>query len=163
MVPDMTLIQSAVTGLKTAFDLTQTLVGLKVGAEVNAKAIELQQVVMSAQANAFAAQSQQFTMLEEIRALKEEVARIKAWERQKQRYKLHEPWGSIFVYALKESMSEGEPAHWICTNCYENSSRSILQFAFNQQIGRHYSCPTCKAVVSYPLLGDPPPIQYAIE
>lgn len=33
----------------------------------------------------------------------------------------------IGTYRLKEGMENGEPAHWICPNCYERGEKSLLK------------------------------------
>src|SRR3712207_5855457 len=107
---DMALFQAAMTGLKTAADIALGLNKLNTMAEVNAKAIELQQIIMHVQSSALTAQSEQAALIQRVRDLETELVRVKAWEAEKQRYKLVQPWpgkGSI-VYALKESMSNGE-------------------------------------------------------
>lgn len=97
-------------------------------ADVQGKVIELQSAIFAAQSSALAANADQAAMLEDIRALKEEIARVKAWEAQKQRYQLTPFWeGSAVVYALKKSMCNSEPPHWLCAKCYEEGKRMILQ------------------------------------
>jgi hypothetical protein len=86
MVPDMMLIQSAITNLKTAAEIAKGFVQLKSEAEVQGKVVELQQVILSAQTDALAAHSQMFGMIQQIGDLKKELARVKAWEEEKQRY-----------------------------------------------------------------------------
>src|SRR5713226_3130242 len=141
---DMTLIGGAITGLKTAADIAVGLSKLHTMAEVQAKAIELNQIILAAQSGAMAAQSDQFSMLQRIRDLEEEIARVKAWEETKQRYQLHEPTTGTFVYAIKEESKGTDPTHWICANCYEKSVRSILQLITVGVAHNHYICPNCK-------------------
>lgn len=141
---DMSLIQGTITGLKTASDIAKGFLELKSITDVQAKVIDLQSAILSAQSSALAANSDQAAMVEKIRALKEEVARVKAWEAQKQRYQLTQfRNGPGVVYALKESMSNAEPPHWICTKCYEEGKRMILQPATNNGF-IHIVCPSCK-------------------
>jgi hypothetical protein len=99
-------------------------------------------------------------MVEEIRTLKEELTRVKAWETQKKRYKLVTPWkpGSV-AYALKESMKESEPPHLICTKCYEDGRKSILNpITINTYVW--YACPVCKSQIPTGWRGNPCP-EYA--
>lgn len=146
---DYGMIQGAVTSLKVAADIAVALGNIKTLSEVQAKAIELQQVILSAQSSALTAQSEQFTLLQEIRDLKEEVASVKAWNEQKQRYALVSPWPGAVTYALKKESAGSEPAHWICTTCYENGRRSIVHDAMKYPpAGRGRSkvgieCPVC--------------------
>ena len=159
---DMSLIQGTITGLKTASDIAKGFLELKSITDVQGKVIELQSAILSAQSSALAANSDQAAMVEQIRTLKEEIASVKAWETQKQRYKLTPPWDGSVVYALKESVANGEPAHWICTSCYENGRKSIL----NQIQGKDYDfmvvCPVCKSQIQSPYRGSSP-LTYASE
>jgi hypothetical protein len=145
MFMDMALIQGAISGLKLAGDITKSLIEIKSMSEIQAKVIELQSVILSAQGSALSAHADQAAMVEEIRTLKEEIARVKAWESQKQRYKLN-PIGEdcAVAYLLKESMSNSEPPHWICTKCYEDGKRMILQPTISPQGFAHLVCPSCK-------------------
>jgi hypothetical protein len=145
------MIQGAVVSLKAAADIAVALGNIKTMSEVQAKAIELQQIILSAQSGALAAQSEQFTLLQKIRELKEEVANAKAWDEQKQRYALVSPWQGAVTYALKRERSNAEPPHWICATCYEKGRRSILNDAMKYApAGRGRSsvgldCPVCSA------------------
>ena len=122
---DLTLIQGTISGLKLAGDIAKGFLELKSITDVQGKVIELQSAILSAQSSALAANADQAAMVDEIRLLKEEIARVKAWETQKQRYQLEAIWEkAAVVYALKKSMSGAEPPHWICTKCYEDGSRS---------------------------------------
>lgn len=159
---DITLIQGTISGLKLASDIAKSFLELKSISDVQGKVIELQSAILSAQSSALAANSDQAAMVEEIRTLKEEIACIKAWETQKNRYKLTTPWnkGSV-VYVLKESMKESEPPHLICTKCYEDGRKSILNpirlngFAW-------YACPVCKSQIPTGSRGKPKP-EYALD
>ncbi len=159
---DMIMFQGAMAGLKAAADIAIGLSKLNTMTDVNAKAIELQQVILNVQSTALAAQSEQATLVHRIRELEEEVVRVKAWETQKQRYALVRPFdddGSV-VYALKESMSDGEPPHYICTNCHEDGRRSVLQGRFKERRSI-LVCPTCKGEIHYPYPGTAPPAVYS--
>ena len=119
---------------------------LKSMADVQGKVIELQSAILSAQSSALSANADQAAMIDTIRELKEEIARVKAWEAQKQRYQLQPIWdNTALVYALKEPMSGGEAPHWICTKCYEDGTRMILQPRRSKDNFGVLACPTCKA------------------
>jgi len=165
---DMTLIQSTISGLKLAGDIAKGFLELKSISDVQGKVIELQSAILSAQSSALSANADQTAMVEEIRILKEELARVKAWEAQKNRYKLVEPWktdqnwnpGSI-TYALKESMKESEPPHLICTKCYEDGRKSILN-PLKPTDGRVvFTCPVCKLQIPTGNRWTVPPVKYA--
>jgi rubrerythrin len=142
---DYGMLQGAITSLKVAADIAVALNGIKTMSEVQAKAIELQQIILSAQSSALTAQSDQFTLLQEIRDLKEEVARVKAWDEEKQRYALVAPFSGAIAYALKKESAGAEPAHWICASCYENGRKSILNGTRNAAGWTIVLCPVCKS------------------
>lgn len=140
---DMALIQGTISGLKTAADIAKGLMELKSISDVQGKVIELQSAILSAQSSALSANADQAAMAEQIRVLEAEIASVKAWETQKQRYKLVSPWQGAVVYSLKQSMANGEPAHWICTRCYEDGRKSILNPIKTKDNWFLLVCPVC--------------------
>lgn len=126
---DLMTLQCAISGLKAASDIAKGFMQLSTMAEVQTQVIELQSTILAAQSSALTAQSEQSTMIQEISDLKKEIAHLKAWEETKQRYQLISPWPGCFVFALKDSREKAEPPHWICTQCYQDRRKSILQNA----------------------------------
>ena len=158
---DISLIQGTISGLKAAGDIAKSLMNLKTISEVRGKVIELQSVILAAQGSALDANAKQSAMVDEIRTLKEEIARIKAWGTQKKRYKLTSQWEAGGVaYALKESMKESEPPHLICTKCYEDGRKSLLNPLTNSNGFVAYICPVCKSQIPTGFRGHPTP-EYA--
>ena len=138
-------MQGTIAGLKAAGDIAKGFMELKSMADVQGKVIELQSAILAAQSSALSANAEQAAMVNEISELKEEITNIKAWETQKQRYQLHSPFAGAVVYALKESMSNSEPPHYICTKCYEDGKRMILQPRVAKDAFTFLACPHCKA------------------
>ena len=126
-MPDMGAISGLAASLTAAADITKGIVGLRDATMVQDKVIELQGVILSAQSNALTAQSEQFSLLERIRALEEKVTGFEAWDTEKQKYELKQVHTGAFAFVLKPEASSGEPPHWLCTTCYENNRKSILQ------------------------------------
>src|SRR4051794_1541570 len=87
-MPDMALIGGAVAALKLAFDMTKTLGAIRDFTKLNETVIELQRLIMAAQSDALAAQSDQFSLLHRVNDLEKEVAELKAWDAKKENYKL---------------------------------------------------------------------------
>jgi hypothetical protein len=137
-------ISEAVAGVKAVGKLAVDLIHLRDEADRQAKVIELQGVILATQGSAFAAQTAQAEMAEEIRSLKEEIASVRAWEKTKQRYQLHEIEAGRFAYGVKAESKESDPAHWVCATCIEHEERVILQL--EQKEGRRYFyvCPRCR-------------------
>lgn len=139
---DMLMLQGAVSGLKMAGDIAHGFLKLKSMSEVQGLTIELQSTILAAQTSALAAQSEQSSMIQRIGELEKEIARIEAWEEEKQRYQLVAAWPGCFLYALKESSKGTEPAHWICEHCYQNARKSILQNS-QMRLGRIHHMIKC--------------------
>jgi hypothetical protein len=120
-------ITAAINSLKVAGDIAKGLISLQTTTEIQAKAIELNEKIISAQHSVFAANAAQSALVDEVGSLKAQIVRMENWGTQKQRYKLVTLYPGSFAYALKKAVSEGEPSHYICANCYENGKRSIMQ------------------------------------
>lgn len=159
---DLHMIQGTIASLKFAGDVAKSLLELKTLGDVQGKVIELQSAILSAQSSALSANAEQSAMVEEIRKLKEEIAKVKAWEAEKQRYKLTNPWSGGVAYALKESMANGEPPHVICTKCYEDGRKSILNPIPDARGFVSFGCPICKAQIPTGYRGGVKP-EYAQE
>jgi hypothetical protein len=124
---DMASFASAVSSLKTAGDIAKALVGLHDAQTIQSKVIELNGIILSAQQSALAAQSDQFTLLERVRELEKEVARLEAWNAEKDRYELKDVGLGSLAYVVKEAMRGAEPPHQICAACFQHGKKSILQ------------------------------------
>lgn len=140
--------QTTVGTLKSAADVAISLSKLHTMAEVQAKAIELQQIILSAQSSALEAQSEQFTLLDRIRDLEKVLAEVKAWETEKNKYQLEAIVNgrgreNVYAYSTKEGI---EPAHKICAACYEDGHKSILQLEYRTPgMDNVLVCHRCKA------------------
>lgn len=135
------MVGEAIAGLsavKTAFDLAKALKDMDTAAARNAAVIELQEKI-------FTAREAQTALLERVGELEKEVARLKDWEAEKQRYALMALAPGFFAYVLKPEEQRGMPPHAICANCYERSAKSILQSNGEIQWVKHeWVCPSCK-------------------
>ena len=141
--------------LKAAFDLCKSLLDLRPSNnDIATTSLELLQKIGEAQASVNTGLVEQATMIQRIHDLEKEIARMKTWDTEKQRYKLVEPWRGCVAYAIKESMANGEPSHLICTNCYENSRKSILNPI--EKTPKHiYGCPNCSCRLNTNIPGTP--------
>jgi len=146
---DFAAIGAAVTSLRMAGDIAKGLVSLHTMAEVQGKAIELNEKIIAAQHQIYEANTTQATLVERVRELESQIARMKGWDAQKQRYKLAAPFPGCMVYALQKSMSNGEPPHYFCTACFQKGQPSILQGREGKprkeggRIHSSFACPAC--------------------
>jgi hypothetical protein len=142
---DFSAIGAAVTSLRLAGDIAKGLISLNTMAEVQAKAIELNEKIIDAQHRIFEANAAQSELVERVRKLEGEIARMKDWEAEKQRYQLVVPFTGCTVYALKASMSNGEAAHYLCANCFQEGKRSFLQVMRPKPGYLHFVCAGCNS------------------
>ena len=144
------VLASTMSSLKSAYDLSKALIGVRDAAVINERVIELQRIILSAQSDAMTAQSDQFTLLERVRDLEKQIAEMKAWEAEKQRYELKRICSSAFAYMLKPDAGGTEPQHWLCTTCYEDGKKSILNGIGQHGRDKIWNCPRCGAKSSIP-------------
>lgn len=91
-----------------------------------AQLIEFQNAIIGANTMIASVQQQNASLLLEKDGLEKQIVQLKQWEAEKQRYSLVTVFDGLVVYALKESMSQGEAPHWLCTNCFSGGKKSFL-------------------------------------
>jgi hypothetical protein len=111
--------------------------------------------------SAFAAQEERSALLERVRELEKQVADLRVWEAEKQRYQLEQVWSGATAYVLKKEAQGSEPIHWLCTNCYHDGKKSILQKSDRADMsGRQifWTCNSCnmKIIVRHDILPGKP-------
>jgi hypothetical protein len=94
-------IAAAVTGLRSALDITKAMVGLHNAEAFRAKSIELQTVILESLDKAIEAREAYSTQLDRIRALEAEIAQLKNWDVEKQNYELKPIGNGSVAYMLK--------------------------------------------------------------
>lgn len=146
---DLVAIQAAISSLKAATDISRSLLQMKSMAEVQAKVIELQSALLDAQNGTLAATTAQFELLEQLRALEAQLKAKGDWEHEKVRYSLVSPWrGMAQAYALRRDAAYEEKPHLVCTNCFHNSKRVILNPVSDKDGFIQMVCPGCKAAMA---------------
>jgi hypothetical protein len=151
-MPDLSAISIALSSLNAAKDIAQTMIGLRDTAVFQSKLIELQTKIIDANNAAFTIQDERATLLKRIGNLEQEVADLKAWETEKQRYELTK-FGRGFARVLKPEAQGTEQPHQICANCYERGKKSFLvQVPHNQAratlgMGTAYRCSECSTEI----------------
>jgi len=158
---DMGSIAALTSSLQSVVEIAKVMKGLHDGAAIQGKVIELQSAIMSAQACALTAHTDQFALLTKVRELEEEMAELKSWDAERQRYELKAVYPGAYAYVPKPGMEGAEPPHWLCTACFQEREKSILQ-GFGRDAKeprvRSYNCPRCRASVrvSYTVGPDKP-------
>jgi hypothetical protein len=120
-------IAAGFEAIKAGASLIQTLSAASTEAKINEIKIGLQDSLLKAQAALSAAQTAQIAAADRVRDLEQKIVKLKDWASEKQRYELKGIDFSAFAYIPKPGMENGEAPHWLCTNCFEEGHRSVLQ------------------------------------
>jgi len=131
-------VYGGISAFKSLMDIAKGLKDIKDAPARNSAIIELQEKI-------FAAHEAQSSLIQKVRTLEEELARLKKWEGDKKQYKLTGIGTGAVAYAPEPNTDLAKTPHWICAKCYDKGERSFLQ---NQ--GRTpkndeniYKCGTC--------------------
>jgi Zn finger protein HypA/HybF involved in hydrogenase expression len=148
----LTDIGSALGALQSASNIVKTLTSLRLDGEKAAKLTELNREILAAQTGAIQANAAQAHLIERVRALEKQIANFETWDTEKEKYQLKSVSRGAFAYVPKHGMETGEPAHWLCANCYQNRKKSLLQY-FSAPSGsvdfdKHiWACGACKSQI----------------
>jgi hypothetical protein len=150
-MPDAVAIAGMIQSLNAVTQISKALLGIRDAALIREKIIELNGEVISAQAGALAAQTDQFALLERIRNLESQVAQLETWNAEAQTYQLKDvaKYGRTgqFAYAPKEGTHLSEPPHLLCAECYNNRHKSVLQQEETIDRREMLTCNHCKNIL----------------
>src|SRR6266487_191209 len=79
----------------------------------------IQDSLLDVQSKLLTAQAQYEALSEVKRQLEQKIMEYEKWDSEEARYELKEIAKGIFVYSLKQDHASGEPAHWLCPNCFQ--------------------------------------------
>jgi hypothetical protein len=133
-------IYAGLGAFKAMFDMARGLKDIHDTTIRNGAIIELQEHILTAQA-------EQASLVERLRTLEKQLTELKAWEAEKERYQLHELPPGVFVLSLKPEMGNGEPDHSICQACYQRGKKSVLHADEHRNGIHHLTCHECSAVL----------------
>lgn len=116
----LTEIKAGYDGAKAALDILKGVQSLQSETAKNQAVIEVQRLIIEAQQGLSVS-------VRQIEKLEADIARLKDWSAQKERYELADTGQGSLAYKLKEGVEPPEPTHWICPHCYEDGRKSILK------------------------------------
>jgi hypothetical protein len=157
---DVSAIGVVATSLNTLVNMTKAMKDVRDATLIDCKVFELQRAILETQQSVFAANEERTALIEEIREAKAQIARLEAWETEKQRYELKDVGAGSLAYAVKESMRNSEPPHQICAHCYQNGHKRILQPNVSG-FGKELFCPGCKTTISIGIIDLRPALEAA--
>lgn len=148
---DIGSIASVAGSLKTAGEIAKAMLDVRDAQAIQAKVIELNGIILTAQGSALAAQTSQAAMLKQISDLEHRLVELEHWAAEKERYALKDYGCQTFARELKAGMEYGEPPHRICARCYDDGKKSLLQHRHHNRGQEVMECKTCGNVA----LGSP--------
>ena len=140
--------------MKAASELAKALFDSKVDAAAKDQILEMRGIIASSLAAVITTKEELQAARDAEREATDKLVRYENWLNEKTRYQLTTPPGNPTVYALKESQSNGEPPHYLCTNCYESAKKAILHGGRSAQGYSTWNCPSCKTVYAARARGD---------
>jgi hypothetical protein len=145
---------AAVSSLKGLYDIAKGMQALKTDAEVKMATSEMLNTVITVRQQVFEAQQAETALLQKIRELEDEVARLKAWDRDNESYELKRYWPGTYAYVLKAGMAGGEPPQRLCQPCYQHRKKGVLYALGNEHGYTVHLCPLCRD--KFPMGGEMP-------
>jgi len=141
-------ITAGIASLRATLDIAKAMVGLRDAEAFRAKSIELQESIMRALDSGIEAREAYSKQLDAVRALEAEVAKLKAWDAEKQRYELKSIGYGASAFVLKPDARGIETPHWLCPNCFAQGKKSFFQNTGGMQARNYvYECIGCKSRV----------------
>jgi hypothetical protein len=139
----LTEIDRALQSLTALKNLVQAKKSMSNFREIRAAVSEVDEKLTTAYIVAWKSQEKQTALIQYISELEKENAELKNWNREAERYQLDQIVTGAFAYSLKPGRENGEPAHYLCTNCFGKREKSILQVNAPGTKAHALNCPRC--------------------
>jgi hypothetical protein len=140
---DISALADLIASLRSAVEIMKSMLDVRDADRMQTKISELTREIMSVQSCALAAQSSQLEVLQSMRGLEDELAKLKAWNLERYRYELQSVGPGAMAYVLKQSMRGTEPVHWICANCFQSGKKRFLNESHFDLHFVYYKCHEC--------------------
>lgn len=145
---DISMFSAISGGLQQAYGTAKGLLDLKVSAEVTLKVSAIISQLGELSGKLMEAQLAHVACQQRAMDLEKEVADLKAFEAQKERYELKELAAGAFAYSVRPALQGEEPAHHLCCHCFLKGVKSILQSQGYKDHSNWLKCPACAAEIS---------------
>lgn len=118
---------SAASAIKTAIEISKTILNISSDVKVTEKASELNGIIISLQNNLLLLQSENSDLLKIKSELKKQLEELKTWNVEKSNHYLKQITDGVWVYVPKLSKENEKHEYWLCQNCFDNKhNKSIL-------------------------------------
>ncbi|NHE81903.1 hypothetical protein G9400_20055 [Klebsiella michiganensis] len=141
-------LSAAMTAIKETATLAKAINDAKTDAEIKAATIELQNQLITLQAECFSLGDVIRLRDEEAMHLKAKIAEFENFTAQSEGYALHKMEGGTLVYSKKTVVGDMELMVHACPHCFHQKKISILQPGTEKSVKGAYwihFCPSCKS------------------
>lgn len=144
MAIDFTVANQTLGSLRAAAEAAEAAKSINDVPHLKGKLIETLNLILSAQGAAVQMQAQMLGIVQENIELTSKLEKIGRWETTAARYILKDYGSNTFAYELKDELSNGEPVHLACPNCFQAQRLAILQFSHDTpRRQKLYKCNAC--------------------
>ncbi len=139
-------LSAAMTAIEETAGLVKVINDAKTDAEVKAATIDLQNKLITLQAECFSLGDAIRLRDEEVMHLKAKIAEFEDFKRQTEGYLLNKLDSGSLVYSKNQIVGDTEITVHLCPNCFSKKVISILQPADCSwyESYAHAMCPSCK-------------------
>lgn len=151
------LIDAITSPLKAASDAAEKILEVNGILEFGDEIRELHANVLAGLKAARLAELEQAAMLQEILALKREMADLKTSKTKLERYELKRLPPGVYVYALKDSEKGAEADHYACVKCFNEGKIMPMNHVVTFNGMETLRCSGCAADIKtgYPIRSGP--------
>ncbi len=135
---------AAISVWKAATKTVRGIINLSKDVAVKERAAELLAVILSLQDAYSSLRSHYDEVSDAKREVEKKLKHYVDWSKTKSHYRLEEVSPHVFVYSPKQLNKVKEPIHWLCTNCWEDTQKSILTLKNEGTHTLTLICPRCK-------------------
>lgn len=141
---------SAISGLTALAKTVVDIASSNDAAQRNALLIEFQKALIQTQGITASEQIKNASLAARNHELEQEIARLKDWSAEREKYELKEVATGIFARVENGTVGPLKSAQKFCANCFEQREKRILQFQ-HVEAGRKKSlvCAHCKSTVVF--------------
>jgi hypothetical protein len=133
-------VVAVVSGIKVVIDIAKGLKSAHDAHTITQAQSDILEKLLDLRIDALSLQEKTSTLINEKEELAKKLMEFEKWAETERQYELAKLPPGILVYAQKKSGTSTEPKHWLCTNCWKDRKKSILQLEYT---GAH-TCPECK-------------------
>lgn len=123
----ITELTSLIAGIKGTIDLAKGLKSAYDAHTITQSQTEILERLLNLQIDALALQDKHSTLINEKDDLSKKLMEYERWSETESQYELKEITPGVFVRSYKTSNQSQQPNHWLCTKCWEDKKKAILQ------------------------------------